>query len=396
MVKVNILTPWYPDAGLGHLYSGVFVHQQVKALQSNGVDVSIEVPKCHKHYEKVTLGGLFTEIEKLASLNPESIFRTNQGALIIPYLTTERASMAEQVSSIERALYMKRKVLPSDSDINHVHVALPIAPALSKVSSKPLVVTEHSSHVRKDCQIPEVAEMYRQTIEVASAFICVSYFLQKQISEMLNVDIGPKWKVVPNIVDFDSFPFVERSDNSCRSWIYVGALFESKGVMKLLKTFHHFKSNSDEKATLTLVGKGPLERWIRTYAKKHNIANAVCIREPQSQADITNFFYNADLMVHLSPFETFGLVSLEAIASGLPVVSLNNGGSKETWADLSELCGLHLREDLSFEEISSAISGWRDSHITLNLAEASRELEQRFSPDSIYSQLDQIYSSVLK
>lgn len=396
MVRVNVLTPWYPDADLGHMYSGIFVHQQVKALQNKGIDVSVEVPKRHKHYVKEIPRGLFTEIENLAFQNPESFFRYSHGASYVPYLTTARASMVEQVSSMERALALKRKAMPTCSDINHVHVALPIAPALNRISSDPMIITEHSSHVIKDCQTPDVAEMYRQTIEAASSFICVSSFLQKQISETLNMQIGPKWKVVPNIVDFDLFPFRKRSVNRCRSWIYVGALYESKGVAKLLKTFQHFKSYSDSDATLTLIGKGPLQQWITRYANKHGISNSVTIREPKFQKDIADCFCEADLMVHLSPFETFGLVSLEAIASGLPVVSLNNGGSEETWAELSNLCGLHLEVDSSFDEISMEISAWRDSNIELNIAEASKELRKRFSAESVYTQLSEIYASVVK
>jgi len=394
-MKINVLTPWYPDESLGYAYSGVFVKRQVEALERSGYNVSVEIPKLYKHPDRSVPTGLISQLTKLAEVNPSGVFRRHNGSSIVPTPIPARASMLQKAASLKEALKLKQMMEPSQADINHVHVALPIAPALLGLSELPLIVTEHSSHVRHECQIPEVADLYRRSLAEAKAFICVSRFLQKEISRTLNLEIGSTWKIVPNIVDFSAFRYQHKNEYSCKSWVYVGALYESKGVMNLLKTFNHFQANYETNAQLTLVGGGPLEEWIKRYSRRNRIDHLVDIRGPVRREDLAEIFSTKDLMVHLSPYETFGIVSLEAIASGLPVVSIKNGGSEDTWEDLSEISGLILDSSAKYKEISNCIEKWRSEIRNLQLKDASEILRKRFSEDVIVSQLKEIYEEVL-
>ena len=394
-MKINVLTPWYPDESLGNTYSGIFVKRQVEALESIGCDVSIEIPKLYKHPARSVPTGIINQLSKLAESNPSGAFRRFNGSALVPVPVPARASMMQKTISIQETLKLKQMIEPCQADINHVHVALPIAPALLELSDSPLVITEHSSHVRHECQIPEVADLYRRSITKAKAFICVSRFLQDEISRTLNLPIGPTWKIVPNIVDFSAFHYQQKSDYSCKSWVYVGALYESKGVMNLLKTFNHFKANYETNAKLTLIGGGPLEEWVKRYSRRNNLEHSVDIRRPLSREELAEVFSTKDLMVHLSPYETFGIVSLEAIASGLPVVSIKNGGSKDTWEDLSEISGLILDPSATYKEISGSIEKWRSGIRRLELKDASEILRKRFSQDVIVGHLKEIYEEVL-
>ncbi len=394
-MKINVLTPWYPDESLGYTYSGVFIKRQVEALESSGYDVSVQIPKLYKHPARSVPMDIINQLTKLAESNPSGVFRRRNGLSMVPTPIPARASMLQKASSLKEALKLKRIMEPSQADINHVHVALPIAPALLDLSEVPLIITEHSSHVRHECQIPEVADLYRRSITEAKAFICVSRFLQKEISRTLNIEIGSTWKIVPNIVDFSAFHYQHKREYSCKSWVYVGALYESKGVMNLLKTFNHFTANYEADAQLTLIGGGPLEEWIKRYSRRNRIDHLVDIRGPVRREDLAEIFSTKDLMVHLSPYETFGIVSLEAIASGLPVVSIKNGGSEDTWEDLSEISGLILDPSAKYKEIADSIEKWRSGIRNLQLKDASEILRKRFSGDVIVSQLKEIYEEAL-
>ena len=394
-MKINVLTPWYPDESLGYTYSGVFIKRQVEALESSGYDVSVQIPKLYKHPARSVPMDIINQLTKLAESNPSGVFRRRNGLSMVPTPIPARASMLQKASSIKETLKLKQMMEPSQADINHVHVALPIAPALLDLSEVPLIITEHSSHVRHECQIPEVADLYRRSITEAKAFICVSRFLQKEISRTLNIEIGSTWKIVPNIVDFSAFHYQHKREYSCKSWVYVGALYESKGVMNLLKTFNHFTANYEADAQLTLIGGGPLEEWIKRYSRRNRIDHLVDIRGPVRREDLAEIFSTKDLMVHLSPYETFGIVSLEAIASGLPVVSIKNGGSEDTWEDLSEISGLILDPSAKYKEIADSIEKWRSGIRNLQLKDASEILRKRFSGDVIVSQLKEIYEEAL-
>jgi len=393
-MKVNVVSPWYPDRSLGQVYSGAFVQKQVQALQKSGVEVSVEVPKIYRHPYRTVPASIDNALLSMAKLKKERVFREVGEATIIPSAVPKRSSMLQRVKSIERYLKLKRSIIPVTSQIEHAHVALPCAAALLQIAEAPLVITEHSSHVRHECQIPEVAELYREVIRSADIFICVSSFLQNEISELLDLEVSSSWHVIPNIVDFSLFPFKERNQYEYRSWVYVGALLESKGVTELLKVFHHYKVHHDFDVELTLVGKGPLEGWIRSYCKRNGIVDVVKIEEPVPPEDLHLIYSESDLMVHLSPYETFGIVSLEAIANGLPVVSLRNGGSQDTWEDVSSICGLLLDKSSSISEISDAINSWRSSPETLNLREASEIIRSRFSPEIVTKSLIEIYKGL--
>ena len=210
----------------------------------------------------------------------------------------------------------------------------------------------------------------------------------------MSIKIASNWKIVPNIVDVNTFKFAERDTPTGHAWIYVGALYESKGVEKLLKSFYHFNKNHSD-SNLTLVGNGPLKSWIKRYLKAKNLRDSVRILNPTNSAKILEYLRNADLMVHLSPYETFGLVSLEAIASGLPVVSLKNGGAQETWGDFQGICGVQLENDLSPQEIAVSIQDWLRYRPELDLHQASQIIDGKFSPSSISNQLLQMYTEAI-
>jgi len=156
-----------------------------------------------------------------------------------------------------------------------------------------------------------------------------------------------------------------------------------------------YKKQIDPEVTLTLVGEGTLKTWIERFSRSRGIYDSVNIVGPQSQENVHKYLAQADLMVHLSPYETFGLISLEAIASGLPVISLKNGGAEETWGDFQNSCGRILDSKLTEEEIVEAIHEFSLKTSDLDLRFASDSLKKRFSPSAVTSKLMEIYESIL-
>ncbi len=392
-MKIQVVTPWYP--GPYHPYRGVFVENQVKALRANGIDVAVEVPTIFPAPKGEVPPLIWDAADQLAMKNPDLIFPSIGDATQIPCPVPSVSGISGRFTSISNGLKMKRKYIPIDVDIEHVHVGLPAAASVASLSDTPLVITEHSSQVATQCSLPDAADVYRQALDKSSAFICVSNFLQREIAKSLKMEIAESWKVVPNIVNFESFPFVKREKFQCLSWIYVGALFDTKGVAELLKVFASYKKQFQPRATLTLIGEGPLETWIEKFSSSRGIYSSVKIVGAQNQKNVQNHFAQADLMVHLSPYETFGLISLEAIASGLPVISLNNGGAEETWGDLQSSCGRILKLKSGVEEIVEEIHEFSLQTNNLDLRFASESLKKRFSSSVVTSKLIEIYEGIL-
>jgi glycosyltransferase involved in cell wall biosynthesis len=104
----------------------------------------------------------------------------------------------------------------------------------------------------------------------------------------------------------------------------VGRLAARKGYASLLRSF----SKVMEKTTgikLVIVGRGHLRKRLEKLAVKLGIGDSVIIESGMSFDDLALLFRTADLVVYPSYYEGQGLIPLEAMASGTPVVTVDHG-----------------------------------------------------------------------
>lgn len=97
----------------------------------------------------------------------------------------------------------------------------------------------------------------------------------------------------------------------------VGRLIAQKDHATLLRAFARVNSALPE-ARLAILGSGPLEAETRTLAGELGLADAVTM---PGRTDISDWLERADVFVHTSRWEGFGIVLLEAMLAGLPVVA---------------------------------------------------------------------------
>ena len=115
------------------------------------------------------------------------------------------------------------------------------------------------------------------------------------------------------------------------SLLYVGRLDERKGVDTAVEALAHLP-----RATLTLVGgwDEDEERRLRELAERHGVAARVVFAGQRSRADVRAAYADADVVVFPVRWEEpWGLVPLEAMARGRPVVATGRGGSGEYLRD---------------------------------------------------------------
>jgi UDP-glucose:(heptosyl)LPS alpha-1,3-glucosyltransferase len=100
--------------------------------------------------------------------------------------------------------------------------------------------------------------------------------------------------------------------------LFVGSGFERKGVKYLIQAVEALS----EPVSVLIVGKGPEEKFKIPGGRQKIIFCG-------PQRDIENYYAAADLFVFPSIYEPFGNVHLEALASGLPVITTRNSGAAE-------------------------------------------------------------------
>lgn len=110
--------------------------------------------------------------------------------------------------------------------------------------------------------------------------------------------------------------------------LFVGMNFEIKGLDTVIAALAKARSaRPGASFRLLVVGRGDENKY-RKIAKSHGIAEAVTFAGTQVEG-LERYYRAADIFIMLSKFDTFGMVVLEAMAAGLPVIVSPNVGAKD-------------------------------------------------------------------
>ena len=112
--------------------------------------------------------------------------------------------------------------------------------------------------------------------------------------------------------------------------VTVGRLVSRKAVHQLIATVDGLKQ---ERVRLLVIGTGPEERNLREAAAKTEVENRILFIGQVDDAEKFRILHMCDLYVSTSQHEGFGLVFLEAMACGLPIVCYDHGGQTDFLRD---------------------------------------------------------------
>ena len=136
-------------------------------------------------------------------------------------------------------------------------------------------------------------------------------------------DVKTAISVIPFGIDPTTFKPVERSSNRPFILLHVGRLSPEKRVRDLLPIFRAFATGKE--CRLVIIGNGPEKDLIHKDLIRFDLSDQVEVIEWLPREDLVSHYQNADVFVTLSEMETFGIVLLEALACGLPVIGADAG-----------------------------------------------------------------------
>jgi glycosyltransferase involved in cell wall biosynthesis len=113
-------------------------------------------------------------------------------------------------------------------------------------------------------------------------------------------------------------------------FFFLGRLELDKNVITLIKAAPFV----GEKMKLLIVGTGKIEKTLRTLARKLNVEDRIIWVKHITDAEMPDYYHAADCFTIMSPYEVQSIVTLQAIASGLPIIAARAGA-------LPELCRDH-------------------------------------------------------
>src|SRR5690554_1711821 len=140
------------------------------------------------------------------------------------------------------------------------------------------------------------------------------------------------YEIIPNGVDvnrFDNTKKIERYDDGVMNILFVGRLEPRKGLTKLLKSIPFIQKQTSLPFRLLVVGNGVLTQYYKKRVPKE-VQKLVDFIGEVSFEDLPKYYKTAHIFCSPATYgESFGIVLIEAMASGLPIVAGNNEGYRK-------------------------------------------------------------------
>lgn len=227
--------------------------------------------------------------------------------------------------------------------------------------------------------------------QFASAFLKRQALLQGQ-----PVD---KARVIHWGIDLCRFPYREQIDPPANRLLYIGQLVPHKGVHTLIEALKLLVNKyGQDRVTLTIVGGTVLpdyERQLKDQVQTSGLAGRVHFFGPVPREAIPGIYQTHDILIVPSAWdEPFGLILLEAMATGLAVIGTGTGGSAEILQD--QFNGLVFpREDAQAcaDCISRLLS--KPGLFEQLRRQGRQSVEQKFSLERAIDQVEQALQEAL-
>jgi glycosyltransferase involved in cell wall biosynthesis len=325
-LHVLILPSWYPTDR--EPVNGVFFREQAEALQEHaGVRVGVAAPVL-RGIRTLGEGGVLGYRFGLEERTEGGVATLRGCGWSIPRAPAANRRLWLWMARRLAHRYAARHGRPQ---LIHAHSALSAGWPAREIAREwgiPYVVTEHTSLYAEGRIAAEQVPVIRGAFGGAARVVAVSRALARDLAPYA---AGTPVEVIPNGTDpaFFTLPPAPRGGEEPFRFLHVGLSDPVKGVDVLLRAFAEAFHGSPE-VTLDLGGGGPLEGEHRRLAEALEISDRVRFVGRLTREQVREAMWRADAFVLPSHVETFGVVLIEAMATGLPVVATACGGPQDT------------------------------------------------------------------
>jgi N-acetyl-alpha-D-glucosaminyl L-malate synthase BshA len=308
-----------------------------------------------------------------------------------------------QPYTLTLAVKMHEITVEYNLDLLHVHYAIPHATSawMAKEMLGPrhpikVITTLHGTDITLVGQEADFKEITRFSIERSDGVTAVSQFLRRQTRETLKVK--KHIEVIPNFVNTEVFRRTEEkvcsrhmlAPNGEKVIMHISNMRPVKRLKDVVRVFAAV--TQDIPARLVMVGDGPERTGAHRLAEELGVEGSCLFLG--AQESIEHLLNCADLVLQPSASESFGLVILEAMSVGVPVISTRCGGPEEVVIDgeCGFLSAVGDIEDMARNCISLLKD--QDLHQKFSLRARERAVE-KFDIHSIVPLYEKFYRTVL-
>lgn len=406
---ILVVASWFPS--IVDPVAGRFVADQVGALREVGCPVRVvsfdpadlfgSGPFRRRLAEEVEWGADSARVlgsMTFSSRGSDSHAGVPVARLPIPNGRTPRDPILHAARHRTDALKRFCAQIPYRPALVHAHTGYPdgfAAAALADAFGVPLLITEHATFLDRLLSIPDARAAYVTGARRAHRVLAVSRTFADEMRASLP-EIADRVDVMPNTVDVDSFVAAGPGERRPGELLFVGYWKEIKGIDVLLRALAIVRESRPE-VRLRLVGEAgdpALDRRWRSLAAELGVAEAVAFEPPMDRPAVAAAMRRADVFVHASRRETFGVAAAEALAAGLPVVASDSGGVTEMLGDrATDLGAIVPRDDP--EAFAAAVLDVLDRRASFDPMRLRASVVDRFGGRAVASRLLNLYEETI-
>lgn len=274
-------------------------------------------------------------------------------------------------------------------DIVHPHFTGSAYISVKSLHDKylPIIMTEHSSAISEAHLSESLINTARYAYDNVNQIVAVSPGLQNTILKKF----GYHSKYIPNMVNLEAFGFDEDFKSAAHyKMVSIGGLIPRKGMDILIKQFAKFKTMVAD-SSLEIFGDGPERKNLELLIKSLNIEDSVKMNGLCSRQIIAATLKRSDAFVLASRNETFGVVYIEALSCGVPVIATRCNGP-EVFVHHGNGILVPVDDEEALLEAMKSMYRNRDLY---NRKQIATETAMKFSPDAVAAQLEEVYRKVI-
>ncbi|MCB9197889.1 MAG: glycosyltransferase [Flavobacteriales bacterium] len=383
-MHILIITSWYKTENSP--MKGTFFEEQARGLMKRGHQVSILFPDFkpfsgHKEFngEEINDSGLLTIYAPFKAKFPK--------------LKKVNYKMFQREIRKRFLDYVKKYGKP---DIIHAHTVFFAGIAALEIYKKdyvPYVLTEHfTPFITGGINDVKDIQISKTVFQNAKVNIAVSHGFKELLERNLGLP-NNTFEVVSNMVNRK---FLENNkERNYRApmtfkFFTMSFLTERKNHRLMLEAFKIF-NDKFQNSQFIIGGEGSIKSDLINYSKELGIENKVTFLGELNRDQVVKEMGDSDVFLLASTFETFGVVLIEALALGIPVVSTDSIGPRDIITDFN---GILIRTFDSID-LAEAMTKVYENYSDYSADRIRRDCMARFSEDTVLKQLDEIYQKVI-
>lgn len=379
-MRVLVIPTWYPN-GEDKLM-GVYHKEFTYALNNYGIKADM----------------LFIDRQRLSNpfkylfMKKKEIDKeTNYNVYIYKLLNLSPISFKLGINRYVKKLdyafkdYLKYNEKP---DLIHAHVTVPAGYAACIIGKKyniPVIVTEHCGNLERFFKNDSLKK-YGNFVLKNSTYSTVSKYMKDIVLKYTN-----ECYIIPNLVDTTPFNNdIVRKRNNVFKLVSVCALREGKRLDIAFKAIKKLKEQNI-KIHLDVIGDGFYENYYKQVCDELNLHKEITFLGRKNKFEIAEILKKENALLISSELESFGIPGIEAMASGLPIVSTDCLGPTEYInSKVGVICKVNNVDDMA-DKIKYLIDHYEKYDNNYIRKEASR-----YSKEEIIKNTIKLYNKILK